>query len=60
VTTGRGEVSLWDVAAGQRTGRITLGSQYMAVFAWFGDDGRTVVTADQFGGIWTFPTDPDD
>jgi WD40 repeat protein len=60
VTTGHGEMSLWDAAAGERIGRIALGTRNSTPFARFGDHGRSLVTADQFGGIWTFPSDPDE
>ena len=30
------------------------------MFAWFDDGGRTIVAADERGGIWSIPSDPDE
>jgi WD40 repeat protein/DNA-binding SARP family transcriptional activator len=55
-----GTVQLWDVAARERVARVTPGEPRHQVFAWFDDGGRTIVAADERGGIWSIPSDPDE
>jgi WD40 repeat protein/DNA-binding SARP family transcriptional activator len=55
-----GTVQLWDVAARERVARVTPGEPRHEVFAWFEDGGRTIVAADERGGIWSIPSDPDE
>jgi WD40 repeat protein len=55
-----GTVQLWDVVTRERVARVTPGEPRRQVFAWFDDDGRTIVAADERGGIWSIPSDPDE
>jgi len=55
-----GTVQLWDVAARERVARLTPGEPRHQVFAWFDNGGRTIVAADERGGIWSIPSDPDE
>ena len=59
VTSSQGTVELWDVRRRQRIVRVTPGDPGPPLFAWFADDGRTVVAADDRGGIWSIPSEPD-
>jgi WD40 repeat protein len=55
-----GTVELWDVPGRARVARVTPGEPGHRVFTWFDDDGTTVFAADDGGGIWSFPSDPDE
>jgi WD40 repeat protein len=55
-----GTVQLWDVAARERVARVTPGEPRHEVYAWFDDGGTTIVAADERGGIWSIPSDPDE
>jgi WD40 repeat protein len=55
-----GTVQLWDVPTHQRLARVTPGAPGHWVFAWFDHDGATIVAADDRGGIWSTPAEPDE
>jgi WD40 repeat protein/DNA-binding SARP family transcriptional activator len=53
-----GTVQLWDLARRERVARVTPGEPNHEVFAWFDDGGKTIVAADDRGGIWSIPSEP--
>jgi WD40 repeat protein len=55
-----GTVQLWDVPTHQRLARVTPGAPGHWVFAWFDHDGGTILAADDRGGIWSIPAEPDE
>jgi WD40 repeat protein len=55
-----GTLQLWDVATRARVARVTPDEPGHVVYAWFDDDGTTIVAADERGGIWSIPSDPDE
>jgi WD40 repeat protein/DNA-binding SARP family transcriptional activator len=55
-----GTVQVWDVSTHQRLARVTPGAPGHWVYAWFDHDGATIVAADDRGGIWSIPAEPDE
>ncbi len=55
-----GTVELWDVASRARVARVTPGDPLETTYVWFDATGENVIVASEDGGVWTFPSSPDD
>jgi WD40 repeat protein len=55
-----GTVELWEVARRARVARITPGDTTETTFVWFDATGENVMVASEDGGVWSFPSSPDD
>jgi WD40 repeat protein len=55
-----GTVELWEVATRARVARVTPGVPNQTTYVWFGAAGEEVGVASEDGGVWTFPSSPDE
>ena len=55
-----GTVELWEVASRARVARVTPGDPLETTYVWFDATGENVIVASEDGGVWSFPSSPDD
>lgn len=55
-----GALDMWDLVRRDHIARVTPDLSGHRIFAWFDETGETIVAADERGGIWQLPSDPDE